>query len=259
MIILTHTHSDNKDIWLPHFDLLQQLFKKIKIHVLTDNKDLFLKTISNIPVDNIHEYFEKDTYPSRILSYISKIDYKYILLLRDTDWILKCNEDKIISLIPTMQENDIDRLSLYHDNTDDANNINNIVNINDTDYILKSYTNYYILSLMPSLWKTSSLCMFYEQFSHFHYSELESEICQTFVRTTMNVYYLHSKLSIHESWSTKLVPYFEFIHLAYHAPKDTLKSIYGSFLDDVFELHKKYNINYEEQYHNKIKFRKTYK
>jgi len=62
------------------------------------------------------------------------------------------------------------------------------------------------------------------------------------------------EISIHESWNQKLVPYFEFIHLAYHIPRNNLQAIYGSFLDDVFELHKKYNINYEEQYHNKIRF-----
>lgn len=240
--ILIHTHSDNHDIWPICFDLIHKFFKKIPIYISTNNKSLFINTVTNIEKDNIYEYSETDTYPSRILQTIFNIKSEYTLLSRDTDWILNCEEEKIISLIPIMKQFNIDRLGLYHDMNIDMNcdyDKKNIINIDSNNYITKSRICYYAFSLMPSLWNLKSLFKLFSEFNNLNYQQLEHDLCQNYIKQYMNVYHLHSNLSIHKSWNANLVPYFEFIHV-YNLDLD---AAYGSFVSTFFELHKKYNID----------------
>jgi hypothetical protein len=241
--ILIHTHSKNEDIWPIMFDLIKPYFKKINVYVITNNMNKLLQinnNNNNIDKYNIYEYCENETYSIRILNAISVILSEFIILLRDTDWLLNCDEERLLNLIPIMTKYNVDRLSLYHDKAVDINNIDKF-NINETDFIINSTQNLYAFSLMPSLWKIGSLLKFHSQFKNLKYQELEYEICQSYIRSHMNIFNLCSNISIHESWNYKLVPYFEFIHV-YSILKE---SAYGSFLNKFYDLHIKYNIDPE--------------
>lgn len=245
--ILVLTHSSNVKLWHSTFDLIYKFLKNIKVNVMTNDKELFLKTVKYDNINIIYEYDENsETYFMRHSSLMKLIQDKYVINFVDNSWITNANESLLLNLLKTMETYTIDRLALYSDQLFNGTNrvIKPIIDMDETNFITES-TEYFNFSASPGIWKRESLIEVCDTFRNLTYRQTESKPVQDFVTAHYNIYHLHSTVDKMMSWNCKLVSYFEFAHLyggsRWHPDPD---AAYNNLKDTVFNLIKEYNIEY---------------
>lgn len=82
MVIVTYTHTDTKDVWIPFFDRLKKYMGNYKTYVLVNKQD------DDIPNEYMQLYYdEKKTYTERLVECLVNIDEEIILFMHE-DMIL---------------------------------------------------------------------------------------------------------------------------------------------------------------------------
>jgi hypothetical protein len=183
-------------------------------------------------------YDDKDTYATRVLSCLKKINYDYILLIHDIDIILKSDDRTIEKLFDFLRTNNFDRVDLkFSDKINQSTKlikINNLVDIskweqisineiekkNNIPYLIDQddVTNY-IYNVNPSIWKRESFIDLLSNFRHKNYRTIEEldvqeyskkfKIFKMFSNKKLNCGYfqcLESFVYLHISHNGKLLP-----------------------------------------------------
>lgn len=226
-----------------------------------DMTDLYAK------YDEVVFYDDRETYASRVLSCLEKIDYDYILFLHDIDIILKTDDIMIGSLLDFLRDNNFDRVDLkYTDKVNQSSKLikmNNIQDISKWDEVTfneiekKNTLPYlveqtdekdYIYNVNPSIWKRVTFMDILNKFKHKNYRTIEE----------IDVQIYSKKFKIFKMFSNKKLDcgYFQcldgfvFLHISHNGKLLPLNmnfvTVYGQSYNDIsndyIQIVEKYNL-----------------
>lgn len=212
-------------------------------------------------------YDDKETYASRVLSCLKKIDYDYILFIHDIDIILNCDNRLVEKLFEFLKINNFDRVDLKY--SDKINPSTNLIKINGLDdvtewvtvscneidkktnipYLIEQddITNY-IYNVNPSIWKRESFIDILSNFKHKNYRTIEEIDVQVYSK----------KFKIFKMFSNKKLDcgYFQclesfvFLHISHNGKLLPLNmnfiTVYGQSYSDIsdeyIKIVEKYNL-----------------
>jgi len=212
-------------------------------------------------------YDDKETYASRVLSCLRKIEYDYILFIHDIDIILKSDNRLIEKLFEFLKTNNFDRVDLkYSDKISPSTNLIKINNLEDISqwepvtsgeiekkttvtYLIEQddVTNY-IYNVNPSIWKRESFIDLLSSFKHKNYRTIED----------MDVQVYSKKFKIFKMFSNKKLDcgYFQclesfvYLHISHNGKLLPLNmnfvTVYGQSYSDIsneyIKIVEKYNL-----------------
>jgi len=246
--IVMLTHSSCIKLWPAVFDLIYKYLKNIKLNIMTDNANLFKTTVKYDNINIIYEYSEKDTtFFMRYSSIMNMINDKYVINFVDTTFLTNADESKVINLLKTLDLYEIDRLALYSDQEFINYNLKmeSVVDMDYNNFITDAKLSkfFYIFSVQPAIWNRKSFIQICDKFSHLTYRQTETPDVQNYTRNNFKVYHLHSNFCEHTSGGSKLVHYFEFVHVGSRWTID-VDGAYNSLKETVFSIIKEYNLEY---------------
>jgi len=213
--------------------------------------------------DRVILYSDNDTYASRLLSCLLKIDDNYILLTHDIDIVVHMHEDCILKISKLAQQHNWDRIDLKYVPINknsilaDVSSDNSITWCNAaTDklyngrlYLVKQIDpDNYIYNVNPSIWKRETLIQILSTFKDKTYRSIEGIDVQHFCKQ-YNVYKLFSG-NVKECGYFQCVSEYVYLHITHGGkliiPNDKLTTEYGQSYKDVSDKYdyivKKYNI-----------------
>ena len=225
LTLITHTHSDCSDIWIPYFDSYN-LFFNHKNHIVLNNEK------SNII--NLNQYiYNKILFSDRILNILYELDTKYILIsLEDMILYDYVNNEKIKQIIDFCDTNNVDFFRLIksgiRSNTYFCNNF----------YKIENYD--WLFSVTPTIWNRYFLIKILENNKNLNIWNLE--INANFFLKSQNInsfYYFDNEDKVGGHYNSSIYPH---ICSAINKGKWNL-----SEYPIIKEIAKKYNINLNER------------
>lgn len=179
--ILTHTHSDCSDLWMPYFDSYRQHFNI--------NNGVTLVNITNEIIPQQIIYNERLKYSNRLIYGLEKIK---------TDFVLLSFEDMI--LYNDVNVGEIDRLISLMTNNSDINFIRLIksgIKSNEAygDKLYKLTNNDFLFSLTPTIWNRLWLLNLLNHLQELNIWELEENGSKLLMNLDIKAlfYYNHEK------------------------------------------------------------------
>jgi hypothetical protein len=165
LTILTHTHTDCSDLWLPYFDSYDAFFTN-KNHVVLINEKIG-DTLSTFNLDYII-YDEGVKYSDRLLLALNKIKTDYVLISFE-DMILydNVNIHKLNELMYFIKKVDGFYVRLI------KSGVKSNKKINDNIFLIENGD--YKLSITPTIWDRVKLIHVLSNFKNLTVWELERE------------------------------------------------------------------------------------
>lgn len=230
LTVLTHTHTDCKDLWKIYFDSYNKYFKESK-HIVILNEDS-----DEIGHDKIiYDVFKK--FSDRILSSLYKIKTKYIILSFEDmflyDYVKKTDLDSIIRIMDENQNIFYVRLIKSGVNSNIIYN-NNLGILNNSDFLF---------SLTPTIWRVDKLIKVLESLKNLNIWELEVNgdlFLKSDSSLKLYVYNIDDKKRGSSHYDSSIYP-----HVCSAIFKG--KWNFSEYKDILSPIIKKYNINLNER------------
>ena len=209
MIYVYYTHTD-------FIDVIDISTNQLKDHnkILLINKNTMDLSYLYKQYKQVLFYDDSLPYIGRIFSCITKIDSEYILMINDTNAIIKKDDKSIEKLCEIAKEHNIDRIDLQYININTNKNTHHIkLRLEDKDYtLLHNKNGPYVYNVNPSIWKLSSFIDFCKLFQFSGYREIEHH-AQGYCSTNIKVYRPHG-MFVNAGWYAVL-PFFQFIQITH--------------------------------------------
>jgi len=232
--IVLHTNSDYEDIWEVVFKRLEKYAPSYHLYVLSNKEIPYISKEQTILYNDI-------PFSQRILL-LNDIPYDYILLMRDSDILIKSTDNEKLKYIEeTILKFNIDSLRLNNSGVD-YNDLNNL--LENESYIINNNCSY-LFSLYPTIWKKESLLKLMNKFKNYNYYDLEcnevNDYCKQFINCF--VYSNESKIRQHNERYAHII---KFIHILQHG-----KWTYVHDPEYVMEIQSEFNIDLTKRgFHN---------
>jgi hypothetical protein len=144
LTILTHTHSDCKDLWDPYFDSYKEFFKEVEHIVLINRNSSEIKLKQIVYDDTI-------SHSDRFIIGVESIDSEFVLIsLEDMILYDKVVENEIVGIIDMMSE---DKSIMYTRLI--KSGIHSSVNFSKNMFKLENTD--FLLSITPTIWNRELL------------------------------------------------------------------------------------------------------
>jgi hypothetical protein len=243
-----YSHTDYLDIIRISTNRMKDYDNKI---LLINKNDMDLSELySNYK--QVLFYDDSLPYVGRLFSTVSKIDLDYILIINDTDTIIKKDDVVIEELYKIAVNNNIDRIDLQYQNVNVNPHTHHMnVKLNEKDYILVQQKNIkaYVYNVNPSIWKLSSWLKLLENFKTIGYRQIEI-YAQEYCRKNFNIYKIYGKY-VNMGWMATM-PFFQFLHITHGGTllPPTNNNIQSPYvIDEWNKIIKKFNLPEKRNWH----------
>lgn len=221
--LVIYTHSDFLPLWdiIPHS--LNKLNISLPIILLCDKKELYNKYYN---FKDIIEYNDNDTYASRLLSCLPKIDEQFILLMHENTILTHFDIEKILIIKKYVENSGLSRVHLSIDHSTTVMDNNEKINKNifngekiflEKNIVLTKENNYYHYSVGPSIWNKQHLYIILQQFPHKTYRDMEAtkEIDYYMAEKGFHICYygFNKQDNIIQASRRDMIDYFAYFHI----------------------------------------------
>jgi hypothetical protein len=228
LTVLTHTHTECKDLWLPYFDSYQKFFKEVK-HIVLINQ--------NSPEINLKQIIYDDNlkHVDRLILGLQSIDSDYVIIsLEDMflyDYVLIEVIEKMINLMKT--DGNINFIRLIKSGIVSSNHFfENLFRMDKNDFLM---------SITPTIWDKKYLLNLLASLKGLTFWELEQNGDFILKKSDVNGFYYYDnepKRGGHHD--SNIYPH---ICSAIFKGKWNLRE----YKDELLPIINKYNININER------------
>jgi hypothetical protein len=168
----------------------------------------------NKKFNKIYVYDDSKPYAERIFTSLlnSDLNEKYTFLIHDVDVVLNINKEYFDVLTKIMDNNNIDRIDLKHQNLVGENKIS----LKDKIISKTSYPqDQYVYNVNPSIWKTSSLLKAFSIYREQSYRNIEHSTIQSYCSQNFNFFITHYEKPINMGYYS-CGEDFKFLHVSHY-------------------------------------------
>jgi hypothetical protein len=231
LTILTHSHTDCTDLWLPYFDSYENHFKgQDHIVLLNESKDFDF----GLPVIEYNEFNEKHS--DRMLKGLKNIKSKYVIITMEDMFLYDdVFVNELVDVLNFMSENDAFCVRLIKSGISS--------NTNTPNGKIHSMTNNdFLFSITPTVWDKDKLIELLSDYKSLNVWEMELQISKSLNLSDFKSYYYYNGENKRgrNHFDSSIYPH---ICSAIYKGKWNTKE----YLNELMPIFKKYGIDYEKR------------